>query len=338
MTWNVDVEGPGGEGLYGIGTPLDQAGVVIVPVPFEATVSYGAGTAGGPDAILAASDQVDLFDLETGEPWRAGIAMQDVDPRVVQWNREARARAEEVIAGGGVEANPGLAGAAAEVDARSELMNGWLQAEVARLLEAGRLVGVVGGDHSVAYGSIAAHAARTPGLGILHFDAHADLRRAYEGFRWSHASIFYNVREHLDVGAVVGVGFRDLCASEQRLLEEDARFHALTGPSLRERLQDGEPFRAIADALVTRLPEQVYVSFDVDGLDPTLCPHTGTPVPGGLSFDEATGILKALVRSGREIVGFDLCEVAPGPDGDEWDANVGARILYKLIGFALKSR
>ena len=89
--------------------------------------------------------------------------------------------------------------------------------------------------------------------------------------------------------------------------------------------------------IIESLPNWVYVSFDIDGLDPLLCPSTGTPVPGGLSFNEAAILLKRVVDSGVTIVGFDLNEVAPGPDGDEWDANVGARMLYKLCSWMLKS-
>ncbi|RMG15837.1 MAG: arginase [Planctomycetota bacterium] len=334
----ANVEAPGGDGLFGLDVPPHEAGVVVLPVPFEATVSYRAGTAQGPAAILAASQQLDLFDLETGEPWRAGIAMLPAHPRLGDWNARARSRAVEVLAAGGVDAAPALADVAAEVDALCARVHEWVRQEVGRELEAGRLVAVVGGDHSVAYGSIAAHAERCPDLGVLHVDAHADLRRAYAGLRWSHASIFHNVLEDLDVAALVGVGYRDLAASEQRRIAEDPRITALSGPELWARLHDGEAFRALADEVVSRLPESVYVSFDVDGLEPALCPHTGTPVPGGLTFAQATGLLAAVVRSGRRIVGFDLCEVAPGPDGDEWDGNVGARLLYKLVGFALKSR
>ncbi|MEO8798063.1 MAG: arginase family protein, partial [Polyangiaceae bacterium] len=89
---------------------------------------------------------------------------------------------------------------------------------------------------------------------------------------------------------------------------------------------------------VRALPDHVYVSFDIDGLEPTLCPHTGTPVPGGISFHEASALFGAVVGAGKKIVGFDLNEVAPGPDGDEWDASVGARMLYKLIGWTLLSQ
>ena len=337
LSWLV--EGPGGEGLYGLGCSPEDAALVVVPVPYEATVSYRAGTAAGPQAILDASDQIDLFDLETGRPYEAGLAMLPVNPEIVRRNTEAREAAVRVIEGGGVGADPALADSAAFVDAHSEWVDAWVEGAVGELLDTGKRVGVVGGDHSVAYGSIAAHLKRWPELGVLHIDAHADLREAYEGFRWSHASVFYNVRERLDVGAVVSVGLRDLAESEHRILESDSRLHPFYDPWLRARLQEGTPWAELAAQAVSRLPQHVYVSFDIDGLDPSLCPGTGTPVPGGLSFSEATSLLKTVVASGREIVGFDLCEVAPRGEAptDDWDANVGARILYKLIGFSLLS-
>jgi agmatinase len=201
-------------------------------------------------------------------------------------------------------------------------------------------VGLIGGDHAAPYGSIKAHAERYPGLGILHIDAHADLRLAYEGFVDSHASIMRNVAERLPgVAKIVQVGLRDLAEEEHLyILQSGSRIEALYDAELAARLFDGEPFSQIAASLVNKLPGDVYVTFDIDGLDPSLCPHTGTPVPGGLSFRQATHLLATIVKSGRRIVGFDLNEVAPGPEGDEWDGNVGARMLYKLIGFALRSR
>ncbi|MGE0713199.1 MAG: agmatinase family protein [Planctomycetota bacterium] len=338
-----DIEGPGGEGLFGLEVPLDRAGVVVVPVPFEATTSYGRGTANGPAAVLTASRQIDLFDLETGTPYEAGIAMAPIDPRVVAWNEEACALAEEVIASGGADA-PGASAevrrAAARVGELGDELNAWLGGCVRALLDQGRMVGVLGGDHSVPFASIEAHAQRWPGLGILHVDAHADLRDAYEGFTWSHASIMRNVAARVPgVKRFVGVGYRDLSASEQQILADDPRFSAFPDPLLRRELQRGCPWAELLREIVEPLPEKVYVSFDIDGLDPALCPHTGTPVPGGLSWAEGTSLLRAVAESGREIVGFDLCEVAPDPSGaSEWDANVGARMLYKLIGFALCSR
>ena len=334
------IEGPGGEGLFGLGSSPEEAGVIVIPVPFEATTSYGRGTAQGPAAVLAASDQLDLFDLETGRPYEAGIALLAEDPRVRAWNEQACQHAQPVIDNDGVGDDPALRAAAAKVSGIQEELNAWLGAETRKWLDQGRLVGVLGGDHSVPFAAIEACAERWPGLGILHVDAHADLRLAYEGFTWSHASIIRNVADRIPgVARVVGVGYRDLCESEQRILGQDERFRAFPDPLLRRELQRGCPWIALLREIVDALPQQVYVSFDVDGLDPALCPNTGTPVPGGLSWAESTSLLRAVAESGREIVGFDLCEVAPDPKGEsEWDANVGARLLYKLIGFALCSR
>lgn len=330
-------------GIFDANPTADSASVVLVPVPWEATVSYGRGTSLGPEAIRAASEQVDLFDLETGEPHRAGIAMLAADPEWLRAGRRAARLAAEARDGAG---SPG-AHAAGERQARCAEVNelcrrlaDGVRTTVTRWTERGKLVGVVGGDHSVALGSIAAQAERHPGVGVLQLDAHADLRVAYEGFELSHASVMHQVLDSLpSVGKLVSVGVRDLCAEEyERVRRSRGRINAFFGPALARRGFEGEPFVRIAQQIAAQLPDEVYVSFDIDALDPALCPHTGTPVPGGLTFQQASAILAAVVRSGRRIVGFDLCEVAPGPPGDEWDANVGARVLYKLIGYALASQ
>jgi agmatinase len=328
------------DGIYGLPFTADEARVVLVPVPWEATVSYGAGTSDGPAAILKASRQVDLLDRETGRPYEAGIAMLEIPGEVRRWSDEARSKAAPVIEAGGPGDDPALKEAVAAVDALGERMNAWVYDQVRRRLEQGKLVGVVGGDHSVPFGAIRAVVEKHPGLGVLHVDAHADLRRAYEGFRWSHASIMHNVLGLPAVSRIVQVGIRDYSDEEDETIRGNPdRVRTHFDPDLRRALFDGESFSRIAGRVVADLPRQVYLSFDIDGLDPALCPHTGTPVLGGLSFAEVSALLRTVVESGRRIVGFDLNEVAPDPDGrSEWDGNVGARVLYKEIGFALLSQ
>jgi agmatinase len=328
------------DGIFGLPFTPDEARVVLVPVPWEATVSYGSGTADGPAAILKASRQVDLLDRETGRPYEAGIAMLEIPAEVRGWSDEARGKAAPVIQAGGPGDDAALRRAVEAVDALGDRMNRWVYDHVRRLLEDGKLVGVVGGDHSVPYGAIRAVAEKHPGLGVLHFDAHADLRRAYEGFRWSHASIMHNVLELAGVARIVQVGIRDYSDEEDETIRANPdRIRVHFDPDLRRALFDGESFSRVAGRVVADLPREVYVSFDIDGLDPALCPHTGTPVLGGLSFAEVSALLRTVVESGRRIVGFDLNEVAPDPEGrSEWDGNVGARVLYKEIGFALLSQ
>ena len=330
-----------GSGIYGLPHRAEDAKVILVPVPFDATTSYGKGAADGPAAILRASRQVDLFDLDTGRPYDAGMNILEEPLEIRQLNGDARALAAKVIAvGGEVGEDPELCGALDACNAISARVDDQVYATVKQWLDAGKIVGTVGGDHATPYGAIRAHAERFPGLGVLHFDAHSDLRPAYEGFTCSHASIMYNVtRELTGVAKLVQVGIRDLSEEELTIIRESGgRIRAFFDPEIRRALRRGESFAAIAQRIAESLPREVYVSFDVDGLDPALCPHTGTPVPGGLSFTEVAGVLDAILESGRRIVGFDLNEVAPDPGGSEWDANVGARVLYKLIGYTLLSQ
>jgi agmatinase len=333
-TFDPDAAASGGSGIYGLPFSAEEAKVVIIPVPFEATTSYGGGTSGGPAAVLEASRQVDLYDHETGKPYAAGIAMLDIPKKIVRWNREAKALARPVIERGGVVDRKTRA-AVARVNAIGERVNDWVYEQTCSLITGNKMAVVLGGDHSVPFGAIRAYADQYPGMGILHLDAHADLRDAYEGFTWSHASIFHNVITRIpNVSRLVQVGIRDLGQAENRMIaESEERIVTYFDADVAMRRDEGTPFAEICDAIVSHLPEVVYLSWDIDGLDPTLCPGTGTPVPGGLSWNEAIALLRAVVRARKRIVGLDLCEVAPGDS--EWDANVGARLLYKMIGFAL---
>jgi agmatinase len=330
-------------GLFGLDVPPEEAGVHVIGVPFDATASYRKGACLGPEAVLRASHQVDLYDVATGRPYEAGICMLAADPRLAAWNSEASPLADRVIAAGGADGDDGLAAALEAVDSIGTHLNGVVREATERALDEGRLPAVVGGDHSVPFGAIEAAAARHPGLGILHVDAHADLRRAYEGFTWSHASIMDNVERRLDgVARLVQVGLRDVCEEEvERIESSGGRIRALFDRDWQDARLTGANLRTLVREWIAHLPKDVWLSFDIDGLEPTLCPNTGTPVPGGLDWAGACLWLDELGRSGRRVVGLDLCEVSPGDtpaDQDSWDAMVGARLLYRMIGTALLTR
>lgn len=326
-------------GFLGARLDPNDAALVLIPVPWEATTSYGGGTSRGPDAIVRASHQLDLEDAAFGTPYRAGIAFLPQDAAVAELNGRARVAALEVIAA--LERGEALPAALDLVNAAGAQVNARVHAAAGEALGRGRLVGVVGGDHSSPYGLLQALAERHPeGFGVLHIDAHHDLRAAYEGFTWSHASIFHNVMERLpQVTRLVQVAIRDYARAERHYVQRlGGRAACFYGAELFRLKAEGVPFCEVCAQILDALPDRVYVSFDIDGLDPSCCPATGTPVPGGLSFDEAVYLLQALAASGRRVIGFDLCEVAPGREGDEWDANVGARLLYKLCGCCLRSQ
>lgn len=340
MAFDPNAAAPEDSGIFGLLDTPDESTVVIIPVGWDATTSYRAGTARGPEAVLDASRQVDLFDLETGKPYEAKIALLDELDEVAEWNKSARDAAVPVIeAGGRIDHDPELGAKLAHVNGLSEKLNQHVYARAKEWLDKGKIVGLLGGDHATPFGSILAHAEKFPGLGVLHVDAHADLRHAYEGFEWSHASIMENVTRRIDgVAKLVQVGIRDFCEEEyERIRDSRGRIVTHFDVELAEARRKGAIDKRFAE-IARSLPPKVYVSFDIDGLDPVLCPSTGTPVPGGLRFDEASALLRAVVAAGRTIVGFDLNEVAPGAEGNEWDSNVGARLLYKMIGWTLLSQ
>lgn len=332
-------------GIFGLPHGPDEALVHVVPVPFDATTSYRAGTARGPEAVLAASRQVDLFDLLTGEPWKHGICMLPADPRIERANEKARRRAERIIERGGrIGTSKSLARDLEKVNVIGAEINEIVRGATESILASRKLPVILGGDHSVPFGAIQACSERFPGLGVLHFDAHADLREAYEGFTWSHASIMHNVTHRLPgVAKLVQVGIRDFGAAEHAAMRNsNGRVHVLFDLDWARARRDGASVRELARRTIGELPDKVYVSFDVDALDPCLCPGTGTPVPGGLDWNDAMLWLEELARSKKTIVGIDLNEVAPNdatPMGqDSWDSIVGARLLYRLIGTALLTR
>ena len=330
-------------GVFGLPYTEAESLIVFLPVPWEVTTSYGGGTAFGPDAILRASHQVDLFDLDVLRPYESGFFMRAPRAEILDWNTEGKRLAQPIIErGGDLSDAPELAQSLQRVNELSAKLNERVYQDCKDLIQAGKIIGLVGGDHSTPFGAIRAHAEHYRDLGVLHFDAHSDTRIAYEGFEDSHASIMYNVLERIPgVKKLVQVGIRDVCEQEvDYCRRQGRRVRVFWDREIAASRLRGESFSGMASQIVEELPHDVYVSFDIDGLDPRFCPHTGTPVAGGLDFSEAIFILRTLVESGRRIVGFDLNEVAPGPEGAdlaEWDANCGARLLYKMAAFTLAS-
>lgn len=328
--------GAANAGIYGLPFTAEESDIVLVPAPWEVTTSYGGGTAEGPAAILEASFQVDLFHPEFADLWKRGIAMDEIPAALMAQSKDLKAQAAQVIDvlvnGGNAAAKARAAKALQLVNEESAVMEQWVEQRTGYWMDQGKLVGLVGGDHSTPLGYYRALAERHGPFGILHLDAHLDLRKAYEGFTGSHASIMYNALAIPAVERIVSVGIRDFCEEEARVFaKEDLRVRIHRSAELRREQYEGMTWQQQCARIIEQLPERVHISFDIDALDPSLCPHTGTPVPGGFAFEEATYLLSRLADSGRSIIGFDLVEVTPGPEGD-WDANVGARLLWHLCG------
>ena len=325
--------------IFGLPFTADEAAIVLLPVPWDVTVSYRDGASKGPQTILDASVQVDLYDPLIKDSWKIGLAMENPFPKIISMNKVLRKKASAFIR----NLEKGISGSVPAMKKNQHEVNaGCLELKkiVKKLAEdqfrKNKFVGLVGGDHSTPLGFIEALSDRYSEFGILQIDAHCDLRKAYEGFEYSHASIMYNALKLPQVKKLVQVGIRDWCDEENDYINSsNGRVKTFFDYLLKQQQYEGRTWKNICEDIVTSLPKNVYISFDIDGLDPKLCPNTGTPVPGGLEFEQVVYLMKSIVLSGKKIIGFDLNEVAPGES--DWNGNVGARLLYKMCGFAAVS-
>ncbi len=333
-------------GIFGIPATEIESKIVLLPVPWEVTTSYGSGASFGPVILRRASEQIDLFDLDTGKSYEAGYFMRPFPQELKDKNDIFKAKAQTVIGlktqqSQEIQTQTKLT---KEVNTACQEMTAWVKAQSKSILSQNKILGLVGGDHSTPWGAIQAVSEQYRGdFGILHIDAHADLRSSYQGFTESHASIMYNVMTHESKPKkLVQVGLRDFCQEEYDFIQNRSDIKTFFDLNLKKKLLSGTAWSHLCLDIVNELPQNVYISFDIDGLDPVFCPNTGTPVPGGLSVDQIFYLFESIVKSGRKIISFDLNEVSTGglnPDeADDWDGNVAARILYKLCGWCIISQ
>jgi agmatinase len=327
--------------VFGLPTNEEDARLVILPVPWEVTVTYGSGTARAPEAICKASLHVDLYDPDAPEAWKQGYYMRPYDRKILLKSDYLRKEAELFMdytsRGEDVYANQFMSKTLVEVNEGGVYLNKWVYEQTLALLKRGKLVGLLGGDHSTPLGFFKAIAEIHNEFGVLQIDAHCDLREAYAGFTYSHASIMYNALQEIQqLEKLVQVGVRDYSPAEWEYVESNKeRVTTFFDKDIKCRQYEGESWKTIAEEIVAKLPEKVFISFDIDGLDRKLCPHTGTPVPGGFETEEVFYIFKKIMESGRKIVGFDLSEV--GISDTDWNSNVGARVLFKLCNLLVAS-
>jgi agmatinase len=324
--------------IYGLPFNVDDAKLVILPVPWEVTVSYASGTADGPAAIFEASKQVDLFDPYVKDAWKLGLAMDKINDKLHKKSNKYRKKAEKYLEkfeeGITPHKNNTLAKSLGEINTACGEMVHWVKEHVGAYLDQGKIVALLGGDHSTPLGYFEALAARHKDFGILQIDAHADLREAYEGFIYSHASIMYNAIQIPEISKLVQVGIRDYCEAENNIISENKKVKTFFDHDIKNAQYEGKTWSAQCKEIVKQLPKKVYLSFDIDGLDPKLCPNTGTPVAGGFETEQVLYLIREVIKAKKQIIGFDINEVAPGEDG-EWDANVAARLLYRISNLVL---
>lgn len=338
-TFDPNSAGNPNNNIFGLPFSEEDARLVILPIPWEVTVSFGSGTARSAEQIMSASLQVDLFDPAYAESWKEGFFMREPDKKVLLKSDYLRKEAElyiDYISKGEVLGdNQFMCRTLKEVNEGSHYLNNWVYQQAKTLLEDGKLVAVLGGDHSTPLGYMKALAEKHGEFGMVQIDAHCDLRESYEGFKYSHASIMYNVLQEVpELKKLVQLGIRDYSLGEHQLIQDNSdRIRTYFDQEIRVRQYEGETFRQIVDEVIAQLPQKVYISFDIDGLDPKLCPNTGTPVQGGFETEQVFYLFDRIVKAGKQIIGFDLSEVSTSENA--WDANVGARVLFKLCNLVV---
>lgn len=327
--------------IFGLPFTEEESKVVLLPVPWEVTVSFGAGTSRAPDQIFKASLQVDLFDPDVKDGWKHGFFMKAVDRKVLLKSDYLRKEAELYIdfisKGEDVSANKFMCKSLKEINEGSIFLNDWVYQQTKNLLDNGKLVGLIGGDHSTPLGFFKAIGEKFGDFGILQVDAHADLRVSYENFSYSHASIMYNaLKEVPQLQKLVQVGIRDYSEDENEYIKaSNEKIITFFDKDIKERQYEGATWKMIVSEIVEKLPAKVFISFDADGLDPKLCPNTGTPVAGGFEAEQVTYLFRKVIESGRQFIGFDLNEVGVGEAA--MDANIAARLVFKLCNLLIKS-
>lgn len=317
---------PGIKGrLFGFPYTEEEASVVVVQVPLDVTTSYGDGTSLAPALIVRESYQLDLSVPHVDSPWdMKQVAISPLQD-LVKENHEVREMAKAIMnrLESGKQADKEHL---AQVNAFCEKVHNVVERECEQLIQEDKIVGILGGDHSSSLGLIRALAKKNVEFGILQLDAHQDLRIAYEGFEYSHASCMYQALGEKRVSNLVQVGIRDFCEEEEEYVQRSTKpIDVFMDEDMVRQEWQGRLWPRQVEHIISKLPSNVYMTLDVDGLEPSLCPNTGTPVPGGLSFYSVTYLLERLVKSGRKIIGFDVCETGNGI----WDANVSARLLYR---------
>ena len=278
---------------------LETSAIAIVSAPYEHTVSYGGGAKNGPKAIIDASAYVEFYDDETRRELCFDQGIVTMKP--LAFGKLVDRAALDVI-----------------------------EEQVEDLIVMGKFVVTLGGEHTISTAPISAHYRAYPMMSVLHFDAHSDLRHEYHGSPWSHASFMARVCEFFPTDRITQVGIRALCVEEAQFIRDNT-INTFYASAIRTGLHGSNWQQKVVETLA----QDVYITFDEDHLDPSIMPSTGTPEPDGFLYSETLDVIRAVVASGRRIVGFDVVELAPVKGVTHPDMTA-ARLVYKILNLAFQ--
>jgi agmatinase len=280
---------------------FDNSEIAILSAPYEYTVSFGEGTNLGPEGIIEASHYVEFYDDEFDRELCFDRGICTLPP----------------LDFSGLQDSEGLT---------------LIYNHVKELLEANKFVVTLGGEHTISQSPIKAHFEKFPEMSILQFDAHSDLREEYEGTPLSHASIMARVKDFFPIDRITQVGIRAQCIEEAKLIKESG-INTFYASAIRRGLHGNSWQKKVAETL----GDLIYVTFDVDYFDPSIMPSTGTPEPDGFFYSETLEIFREILKQGKQIIGFDVVELAPVNNLSHPDMTA-ARLVYKILNFAFTAR
>ncbi len=264
---------------------LETSKIVLIPVPYDGTSTWGKGADKGPEAFLEASENMELYDIETdSEVYKNGVFLSEP----------------------------------VTVNATPEAMVDAVHQETKRFIKKNKFVTIFGGEHSISIGTIRAFNEMFPNLTVLHIDAHADLRKSYEGSACNHACAVYEASQNTNL---IQLGIRSMDAKEKSVMDLDKTFFA------HEMAIDD----TWMDAAIDQMTENVFITFDLDAFDPSILPSTGTPEPGGLFWYETLDFLKQVFTE-KNVVGFDIVELCPN-NVDRSSDFLAAKLYYKMLSY-----
>lgn len=279
---------------------FDNSKIAVLSAPYEHTVSYGGGTKKGPDGIINASQYVEFFDEEFNRELCFDKGISTIKP--IDFKGKKDKAALDLI-----------------------------EKKVDKLLDADKFVVTLGGEHTISSAPIKAHFNKYPEMSILHFDAHSDLRDTYEGSKYSHASVMARVCDFFPPERITQVGIRAQCKEEYEYIKEKnvKTFYAHQIKAMKDNLWQKK--------VVENFGNQIYITFDVDYFDPSIMPSTGTPEPNGFLYNETLEVFREIVKSGKEIIGFDVVELAPVKNLPHPDMTA-ARLIYKMLNYSFQNK
>ena len=311
--------------------------IILTPIPFEATVSNGWGTSKSFPKIIKNSEQIDFINpfISNNQQHKNNILCNDI---FYNDYLEFSKHYQELINNG---IRPNYWGNKIDneeldyINKGLEKIHNGVKNYFKENIDKNKTFGIIGGEHSVSLGYISALCEiQKKTISILHIDAHSDLREHYEGVKYSHASVMRNVLEKNEqkIRKLVQVGVRDTCEEEIDFICDNRKIVKFSDEFLTNNLFEGRNYEDICDQIIGSLhSDNIYISIDVDGLDPSLCPMTGTPIPGGLQYNQLLYLLSNLSKHNRKIIGFDVVEVGNG----DWDALVASKIIYFMSNLIL---